>query len=251
LLANGTLRGRHLGFDTLRYSTFDGSQRHKKLLLHRKETAMQIRCTYCQTMFPISRDETLAALERMEQENLKFYDAHCPKCRRANRVERFKLEISYPGWREAIKEMVKAASRTAQPEAVAPAPASKAEPAASPRKKHTHKAAAASSPKGKTVPAAKGTPKSAAGKKPAAISSPKGKTAPKPAVRPAPKAGKKPAASTNRPAAKPASMSVKKPAVASAKKPAAKPASKAAKKTVASPSAKKPAKKPASGAKKK
>ena len=68
---------------------------------------MQIRCTYCQTMFAISREDKLAALEHMDEEKLKYYDAHCPKCRRANRVERFKLELSYPAWRADLKAMTK------------------------------------------------------------------------------------------------------------------------------------------------
>lgn len=66
---------------------------------------MQIRCTYCQTMFPISRDEMLAALQHMDQNKQVFYDAHCPKCRRANRVEKKKIEILIPNWKKAIKEM--------------------------------------------------------------------------------------------------------------------------------------------------
>ena len=70
---------------------------------------MQLRCSYCQTMFAISREETLAALEHMADNNLKYYDAHCPNCRRANRVERIKLEASYPGWQAEIKKMVKEA----------------------------------------------------------------------------------------------------------------------------------------------
>ena len=42
---------------------------------------MQIRCTYCQTMIPISREEMLAALQHMELHKQVFYDAHCSKCR--------------------------------------------------------------------------------------------------------------------------------------------------------------------------
>ena len=72
---------------------------------------MQLRCSYCQTMFAISREETLAALEHMADNNLKYYDAHCPNCRRANRVERIKLEASYPGWQTDIKKMVKEADK--------------------------------------------------------------------------------------------------------------------------------------------
>jgi len=53
---------------------------------------MQLRCTYCQTMFNITQDEMLAGLEHMEEQKQSYYDAHCPKCRRANRVERARME---------------------------------------------------------------------------------------------------------------------------------------------------------------
>jgi len=66
---------------------------------------MQIRCTYCQTMIPISRDEMLAALQQMEFHKQVFYDAHCPKCRRSNRVEKRKIELLMPNWKKVIKEM--------------------------------------------------------------------------------------------------------------------------------------------------
>jgi hypothetical protein len=68
---------------------------------------MQLRCTYCQTMFAIGREDMLAALEHMEENKLIFYDAHCPKCRRANRVERARMERSFPDWKAAIKTMAK------------------------------------------------------------------------------------------------------------------------------------------------
>jgi hypothetical protein len=73
---------------------------------------MQLRCTYCQTMFAISREDMLAALEHMEENKLIFYDAHCPKCRRANRVERARMERFFPDWKKAIKTMEKAATQT-------------------------------------------------------------------------------------------------------------------------------------------
>ena len=98
---------------------------------------MQLRCSYCQTMFAVSHEESLAAIEHMADNNLKYYDAHCPNCRRANRVERFKLEASYPGWQAAIKTMVKEADK---------ADADRAAAESSPQEKP---AAAASSPKGK------------------------------------------------------------------------------------------------------
>ena len=68
---------------------------------------MQLRCTYCQTMFAIGREDMLAALEHMEENKLIYYDGHCPKCRRANRVERARMERFFPDWKNAIKTMVK------------------------------------------------------------------------------------------------------------------------------------------------
>ena len=72
---------------------------------------MNLRCMYCQTMFGVSRDVMLVGLQTMEAENLTHYDIHCPKCRRANRVERKKLEMANPNWRETIKELDKEASK--------------------------------------------------------------------------------------------------------------------------------------------
>ena len=68
---------------------------------------MQLRCTYCQTMFSITQDEMLAGLEHMEEQKQSYYDAHCPKCRRANRVERARMERFFPDWKKAIKTMAK------------------------------------------------------------------------------------------------------------------------------------------------
>lgn len=68
---------------------------------------MQLRCTYCQTMFAIGRDEKLVALQAMSTENLLHYDAYCPKCRRANRIDRKRMELSFPGWQKAYEELVK------------------------------------------------------------------------------------------------------------------------------------------------
>jgi phage FluMu protein Com len=105
---------------------------------------MQLRCTYCQTMFAISREDMLAALEHMEENKQVYYDAHCPKCRRANRVERARMERFFPDWKKAIKVMEKESTAAESTEAVKDAAAPKA--AAQAEKKN---AAKASSPKGK------------------------------------------------------------------------------------------------------
>ncbi len=79
---------------------------------------MNLRCMYCQTMFAIGREEMIVALQTMDAENLSHYDAHCPKCRRANRVERKKLELANPNWQETLKEMGKEAAKAEKAEAV-------------------------------------------------------------------------------------------------------------------------------------
>jgi predicted nucleic acid-binding Zn-ribbon protein len=105
---------------------------------------MQLRCTYCQTMFAISREEMLAGLEHMEENKQVYYDAHCPKCRRANRVERARMERFFPDWKKAIKTMEKAAVAT---EAEAGKPAAEMKTAAKAEKK--------AAPRPKTKPAGK------------------------------------------------------------------------------------------------
>ena len=103
---------------------------------------MQLRCTYCQTMFSVSQDEMLAGLEHMEEQKQSYYDAHCPKCRRANRVERARMERFFPEWKKAIKTMAKestlAETESEKPSAAAPkkepASAAKQKPAAARKK---------------------------------------------------------------------------------------------------------------------
>jgi hypothetical protein len=88
---------------------------------------MQLRCTYCQTMFSISQDEMLAGLEHMQEHKQVYYDAHCPNCRRANRVERARMERFFPDWKKAIKTMARESSQaetaTEKPAATVPAKA--------------------------------------------------------------------------------------------------------------------------------
>jgi predicted nucleic acid-binding Zn-ribbon protein len=112
---------------------------------------MQLRCTYCQTMFAIGREDMLAALEHMEENKLIYYDAHCPKCRRANRVERARMERFFPDWKNAIKTMEKA-SVQADTAAEKPAAGSGAAKAAT-APKATVKAEKKPAPLPKTKPA--------------------------------------------------------------------------------------------------
>jgi hypothetical protein len=121
---------------------------------------MQLRCTYCQTMFAISREDMLAALEHMEEHKQVYYDAHCPKCRRANRVERARMERFFPDWKNAIKAMEKESKAAESTEDVKATDTPKAattvekKPASKPKRKPAaaaakQPAAKASSPKGK------------------------------------------------------------------------------------------------------
>ena len=66
---------------------------------------MNLRCLYCQTPFTLSRNEMLSALVTMKDKVMNHYDAHCPRCRRANSISRQRMELFYPNWQEAAKNM--------------------------------------------------------------------------------------------------------------------------------------------------
>jgi hypothetical protein len=158
---------------------------------------MNLRCTYCQTPFTVGRLEKLAALQRMQAENLHHYDVFCPRCRRANSVSRQRLEIFTPGWQEGLRTLEADAAKV-EKERVEPAPVV-TKPASVPvettRNRHAPRpVTAASAPvastpsqKGKTA-AKKTTVKKAVAK---VTPSPKGKpAAKKPAKKSAPVAKK-------------------------------------------------------------
>lgn len=86
---------------------------------------MNIKCSFCQTPYAIGRIEKLDALQHMYANNLNHYDAHCPRCRRATPVQRQRLEMTMPNWREALKELEK--EMAANPQPAAPPPPSKPE----------------------------------------------------------------------------------------------------------------------------
>lgn len=129
---------------------------------------MNVKCSFCQTPYTLSRVQMLDALQEMDAHKLTHYDAHCPRCRRATRVERKRMEIFFPNWREALKQFdaeMKAHPQHEAPrldnarrelpahETAAPAPA-ESKPAAKPVKEKS--AAKAKTPaKSKAKPAAK------------------------------------------------------------------------------------------------
>jgi hypothetical protein len=132
---------------------------------------MNLRCIYCQTPFTLSRPEMLTAIVTMNERHQNHYDAHCPRCRRANSISRQRMELFYPGWQDAAKQ------QASPPPPPTPASATlKTEPISKAKK-----AEAA----GKT--GAKKTPATAA-KKPAAKKTASEK---KPAAKKAPAKGKK------------------------------------------------------------
>jgi hypothetical protein len=138
---------------------------------------MNLRCIYCQTPFTLGRLEMLTAIVTMNEKHQNHYDAHCPRCRRANSISRQRMELFFPNWQAAAKEL---ASAPPAPKAETPAIAAlKTEPLPKVLKETAKKAPAE--------------------KKPAAK-----KTAEKPAVKEKKPAVKKPAASTESKAKKPA-----------------------------------------------
>jgi hypothetical protein len=110
---------------------------------------MNIRCSFCQTPYTLSRVALLDALQEVDSKNLTHYDAHCPRCRRATQIPRQKLEMAMPNWREELKEFEKEMKQNPQQEAplpkseeetaVPPEPEPEPEPAPAPAKKTTTK----------------------------------------------------------------------------------------------------------------
>jgi hypothetical protein len=121
---------------------------------------MNIRCAFCQTPYTLSRVAMLDALQEVDSQNLTHYDAHCPRCRRATRVPRQKLEMAMPNWREELKQFEK--EMKAHPQQEAPLPEAESTPA--PEAVAAPEPAAkkgATKPKPDVVPAQESKPKTA------------------------------------------------------------------------------------------
>jgi hypothetical protein len=160
---------------------------------------MNLTCFYCQTPFTLSMDQKIAALRKMHAENLHHYDAHCPRCGRANAISRERLEMFTPGWEEAIKEPAMSTAAPAGPGGTAPQrapntavsspiPAERREPETMPAMKEQP----ATPSRRRHAPAAKKAARKAATKKaPAKKAAAKKKTAAKPKKKTATKAKSK------------------------------------------------------------
>jgi len=79
---------------------------------------MNLRCIYCQTPFTLGRAEMLNAILSMNEKSMNHYDAHCPRCRRANSISRQRMELFFPNWQEAARQQ----AAMPAPPVTAPAP---------------------------------------------------------------------------------------------------------------------------------
>lgn len=61
---------------------------------------MQIRCQQCHRPFALGREAVHQALDVMKAENLNHYTAHCPHCRRANKLSYEELLRAAPDWQK-------------------------------------------------------------------------------------------------------------------------------------------------------
>ena len=66
---------------------------------------MNLRCSFCQTPYTLSRIEMIDALQEMDAQKLNHYDAHCPRCRRATALPRQRLEMAMPNWKDELKKL--------------------------------------------------------------------------------------------------------------------------------------------------
>ena len=61
---------------------------------------MQLKCSFCTTMFNIGREESLLVAEKFHKGEIAHYDAHCPKCRRAEKVTKEQFFRANPALRK-------------------------------------------------------------------------------------------------------------------------------------------------------
>jgi hypothetical protein len=132
---------------------------------------MNLRCSFCQTPYTMSRIQILDAMQEVDAGKLSHYDAHCPRCRRATRIPRQKLEMAMPNWKDELKAFEKEMKQNPQQEAplpkaeTTPVAEAAAAPEPAPVKKGTTKAKAAATTEGSKPKAARQTTPSADTKK--------------------------------------------------------------------------------------
>lgn len=142
---------------------------------------MNLRCSFCQTPYTLSRVAMLDALQEVDSKKLSHYDAHCPRCRRATPIPRQKLEMAMPNWREELKQFEREMREHPQQEAPLPeaesAPVAEAEAVPEPtaKKEGTKSKPIAAPAESKPKTASRQTTPPADTKKSNATQSPKGK----------------------------------------------------------------------------
>ncbi len=128
---------------------------------------MNLRCIYCQTPFTLARNEMLSAIITMNEKHQSHYDAHCPRCRRANSISRQRMELFFPNWQDAAKQL--ASAPPPAPKAETPASAmAKTEPLPKAAKATAEKKTAVKKPAEKATTKKPAATKASAAKKPAA-----------------------------------------------------------------------------------
>ena len=128
---------------------------------------MNLRCIYCQTPFTLARNEMLSAIITMNEKHQSHYDAHCPRCRRANSISRQRMELFFPNWQDAAKQL--ASAPPPAPKAETPASAmAKTEPLPKAAKATAEKKTAVKKPAEKAATKKPAATKASAAKKPAA-----------------------------------------------------------------------------------
>jgi phage FluMu protein Com len=65
---------------------------------------MQIRCNNCHKPFALSKEAIHSALDQVNAEDLGYYGAPCPHCRRVNRISRQELQRAAPDWQGQSSE---------------------------------------------------------------------------------------------------------------------------------------------------
>jgi hypothetical protein len=57
---------------------------------------MQLRCTFCTSMFTIGREEATIIADKFHNDEISHYDAHCPKCHRAQKITKQQFFRAFP-----------------------------------------------------------------------------------------------------------------------------------------------------------
>jgi ribosomal protein S27AE len=75
---------------------------------------INIRCFSCHTPFSVKQEEIEAALTLVTQENLKHYNAVCPRCGKSNTISKNQLRRAAPKWEPPKPAKKKKASEEAK-----------------------------------------------------------------------------------------------------------------------------------------